>query len=278
MGKLVLFRAGGAAQDIALDRERITIGRRPDNDVCLAHPAVSGEHAAIVTILSDSFLEDLGSTNGTRVNGGPISKHFLCDGDEIDIGRQVLVYVVDESVRLLAPPKRSDREAAGVPTGTPGNAAPPEASAARRGDLREDGGTAIAGWSVEAVHGSVATGIDGGADDARSAVPDRPQTPLGTSVNAPVPPDPEIRVLSGSNAGRVIALTKRETLIGRAGVQVAALRREADGIRLVAIEGSVPPSVNGTPIASGGSRLTAGDIVVVAGARLQFAVPSEGGG
>ena len=91
-------------------------------------------------------------------------------------------------------------------------------------------------------------------------------------------PDPEIRVLSGASAGRVIPLTKHETLIGRAGVQVAALRREADGIRLVAIEGSVPPSVNGTPIAPDGSRLAAGDIVVVAGARLQFVVPSDGGG
>jgi hypothetical protein len=278
MGKLVLFRAGGAAQDIALDRERITIGRRPDNDVCLAHPAVSGEHAAVVTILSDSFLEDLGSTNGTRVNGDPIGKHFLCDGDEIEIGRQVLVYVVDESMRLLAPPKRPDREAAGVSTGTPGNAAAPGASAAQRDDLRGDEETAVSEWSVEAVHGSVAAGIEGGADVAQSAVPDRHQGPWGTPANAPVPPDPELRVLSGASAGRVIPLTKRETLIGRAGVQVAALRREAGGIRLVAIEGSVPPSVNGMPIAPGGSTLAAGDIVVVAGARLQFVVPSEGTG
>ena len=49
-------------------KERITIGRRADNDICLPYPAVSGEHAAIVTILADSFLEDLGSTNGTLVN------------------------------------------------------------------------------------------------------------------------------------------------------------------------------------------------------------------
>ena len=45
-----------------------------------------------MTILSDSFLEDLGSTNGTLVNGKPVAKHFLRDRDQIDIGRQKLVY------------------------------------------------------------------------------------------------------------------------------------------------------------------------------------------
>ena len=93
MGKLVLKLPDGRTRDIPLDRERITIGRRADNDVCLPFPAVSGEHAAVVTILDDSFLEDLNSTNGTLVNGKSVAKHFLRDHDEIDIGRQMLVYV-----------------------------------------------------------------------------------------------------------------------------------------------------------------------------------------
>src|SRR5262249_30995267 len=97
--KLVLSLPEGWTLDVRLARERITIGRRADNDVCLPYPAVSGEHAAVVTILADSFLEDLGSTNGTLVNGKAIAKHFLRDRDEIDIGRQRLVYVADESVQ-----------------------------------------------------------------------------------------------------------------------------------------------------------------------------------
>ena len=104
MSKLVLFLADGRALDIKLDRERMTIGRRPDNDICLPYPAVSGEHAAIVTILDDSFLEDHGSTNGTLVNGRPITKHFLRDRDQIDVGRQRLVYVVDEAA-VIDPPR-----------------------------------------------------------------------------------------------------------------------------------------------------------------------------
>lgn len=100
MGKLVLFLADGTTMDVPLDKERLTIGRRPDNDVCLPYPAVSGEHAAVVTILADSFLEDLGSTNGTLVNSRPVAKHFLRDHDQIDIGRQRLTYVSDNDARV----------------------------------------------------------------------------------------------------------------------------------------------------------------------------------
>ncbi|HEY1328298.1 MAG TPA: FHA domain-containing protein [Casimicrobiaceae bacterium] len=99
MGKLVLYLPDGTMHDIPLDKERLTIGRRPDNDVCLPYPAVSGEHAAVVNILDDSFLEDLGSTNGTLVNGKPIAKHFLRDNDLVDIGRQRLVYFSDASAK-----------------------------------------------------------------------------------------------------------------------------------------------------------------------------------
>ena len=56
MSKLVLFLADGSTLDIPLERERMTIGRRADNDICLPNLAVSGEHAAVVTILADSFL------------------------------------------------------------------------------------------------------------------------------------------------------------------------------------------------------------------------------
>lgn len=100
MGKLVLFLADGTLLDVPLDKERLTIGRRPDNDVCLPYPAVSGEHAAVVTILADSFLEDLGSTNGTLVNGKAVLKHFLRDHDVIDVGRQRLVYESDNDAKV----------------------------------------------------------------------------------------------------------------------------------------------------------------------------------
>lgn len=95
MGKLIITEGGGATHEFALTKERVTIGRHADNDIALNDKAVSGRHAVVITILHDSFLEDLDSTNGTQVNGRPISKHALSDGDLIAIGRSTLRYEAD---------------------------------------------------------------------------------------------------------------------------------------------------------------------------------------
>lgn len=92
MGKLVITDNTGVTTDFELDAERVTIGRQASNDVVLNDKAVSGRHAAIVTILDDSFLEDLDSTNGTQVNGQPVTKHPLAHGDVITIGRNTVRY------------------------------------------------------------------------------------------------------------------------------------------------------------------------------------------
>ena len=85
MAKLVIHQPDGTLREVKLDRDRITIGRRADHDICLPYPAVSADHAEIVTVISDSFLHDVGSTNGTLVNGKRITKHFLRDHDRIGI-------------------------------------------------------------------------------------------------------------------------------------------------------------------------------------------------
>lgn len=92
MAKLFITEADGKSREFALDKERVTIGRHPDNDIAFNDKAVSGRHAVIITILRDSFLEDLNSTNGTQVNGKPVAKHPLADGDVIAIGRNTLKY------------------------------------------------------------------------------------------------------------------------------------------------------------------------------------------
>ena len=86
MAKLILSMDGLVLKEIPLTKERTTIGRKPHNDIQIDNLAVSGEHAVIVTILNDSFLEDLGSTNGTMVNGGAVKKHFLQNNDVVELG------------------------------------------------------------------------------------------------------------------------------------------------------------------------------------------------
>jgi len=92
MAKLIITDAEGATREFPLDKERVSIGRHPDNDISLNDKAVSGRHAVIITILRDSFLEDLNSTNGTQVNGKQIAKHPLSNGDTVSIGRNTLKY------------------------------------------------------------------------------------------------------------------------------------------------------------------------------------------
>jgi pSer/pThr/pTyr-binding forkhead associated (FHA) protein len=97
MAKLVVTAPGTAPREVPLDKERITIGRRDDNDVRLEDGATSGHHAAIITVLNDSFLQDLNSTNGTFINGKRIQKHALRSGDVITIGRTRLEYVGEDA-------------------------------------------------------------------------------------------------------------------------------------------------------------------------------------
>jgi len=98
MAKLIVSLEGSVIRDYPLEKERVTIGRKPHNDIQIENLAVSGEHACIVTILNDSFLEDLGSTNGTLVNGNSIKKHILQNNDVIEIGKYKLKYVSDVPV------------------------------------------------------------------------------------------------------------------------------------------------------------------------------------
>ena len=97
MAKLILSLDGQLIKDFTLSKERTTIGRKPHNDIQIDNLAVSGEHAIIMTILNDSFLEDLGSTNGTLVNGQPVKKHFLQSGDTVEIGKYKLKYMNEAS-------------------------------------------------------------------------------------------------------------------------------------------------------------------------------------
>src|SRR5258708_8956661 len=95
MAQLMLRVDGQVLKEYPLSKERTLIGRKPHNDIQIDNLAVSGEHAAIITILNDSFIEDLGSTNGTLVNGKPVKKHFLQNNDVVEIGKHKLKYFND---------------------------------------------------------------------------------------------------------------------------------------------------------------------------------------
>ncbi len=95
MSKIGVMLDGAVLQEVIINKPTITIGRRTTNDIVLNHLAISGVHAMIETVNQDSFIEDLNSTNGTQVNGQPVKRHYLQNGDVIVLARYSLKYVGD---------------------------------------------------------------------------------------------------------------------------------------------------------------------------------------
>lgn len=87
MPKVILSLDGVVIKDVELTKERTTMGRRPYNDIVIENLAVSGEHAALTLLGAQVMLEDLGSTNGTYVNGKAVKKQVLQHDDVIEIGK-----------------------------------------------------------------------------------------------------------------------------------------------------------------------------------------------
>jgi pSer/pThr/pTyr-binding forkhead associated (FHA) protein len=79
-----------------------------------------------------------------------------------------------------------------------------------------------------------------------------------------------IKVISGSAAGREVALTKVVTTIGKPGVAVAAITRRPHGYVVAMVEGTVKPTINGAPLGTDGKDLRHGDVLELAGTQMQF--------
>ncbi len=118
-GQLVLSAAGQPLRTYWLTQTRTVIGRRATNTLVLDDLTVSGEHAVLMAGQQDVVIQDLGSRNGTLVNGAPVARALLNDGDSIDIGIYRLVY---RRAGTIGP---TDAHEQGAPSG---NAQPPDAS------------------------------------------------------------------------------------------------------------------------------------------------------
>lgn len=248
MAKLVLSLNGVVQGEYELTNERLTIGRKPENDIPIDNLAVSGKHALIITILDDSFLEDLGSTNGTYVNGKLVKKHALKDGDVIAIGKHELKYVNENATA-------DDDEFEKTMIIKPGSASAAVAAA----QAAEKAG---AGPMESA---KPASGGGGGA--AAAAAAPSSGMPLG-----------RLTVLNGPIAGKELELTKALVTLGKPGTQVAVISRRPQGYFLTHIEsdgdGKRYPTVNGEGIGPKAYQLKDGDLIELAGIKMEFSAGS----
>ncbi|VAW91740.1 hypothetical protein MNBD_GAMMA22-2800 [hydrothermal vent metagenome] len=100
MSKLVLSVKSVVLGTYSLDLDVMIIGRKLSCDITLDDDAVSGEHFLITMVKSDylenykdAYIEDLGSTNGTKINEKPLkSKHHLKHHDRIKVGHHVFTF------------------------------------------------------------------------------------------------------------------------------------------------------------------------------------------
>ncbi|TDY01662.1 FHA domain-containing protein [Thiohalophilus thiocyanatoxydans] len=96
MARIILTHNGAIVKEYPLTKEKLTVGRKPSNDVQLDDPTVSGTHAAFL-MLQHVYIEDLDSTNGVLLNGKKVSKRQLNHGDVVRIGRHEFKYIDDNA-------------------------------------------------------------------------------------------------------------------------------------------------------------------------------------
>ena len=93
---LMSFESGPfAGRIVALPSQMVSVGRAPDNDVVVGDPATSGHHGRIEVRNGYFWISDLGSTNGTLVNGEPVIEKQLSDGDLIAIGQNTMRFTLE---------------------------------------------------------------------------------------------------------------------------------------------------------------------------------------
>jgi pSer/pThr/pTyr-binding forkhead associated (FHA) protein len=243
MAKLVLSLNGVVQGEYQLDKERLSIGRKADNDIPIDNLAVSGKHALVITILDDSFLEDLGSTNGSYVNGKLIKKHALKDGDVIAIGKHEMKYVNELATA-------DDDEFEKTMIIKPGSASAAVAAA-------------------QAAEKAVASAEPAAASPAPSAA--TAPSPAAAGGGMPLG---RLTVLNGPIAGKELELTKALITLGKPGTQVAVISRRPQGYFLTHIEsdgdGKRYPTVNGEPIGAKAYQLKDSDLIELAGIKMEF--------
>ena len=156
MSKLVIFLPDVGEVVHELTEAQISVGRSEDNAIHINDPSVSVRHAEFVLSGGEYMLQDLGSTNGIRVNGKPVNDAKLCPGDRVRFGSVEGVFEPDAKGPAQPLPARED--ALPVPASQSqrptdfGNASPFDRKAAKSDTVKTAalvaGGVAIAACLV----------------------------------------------------------------------------------------------------------------------------------
>lgn len=112
---LVMFKRG-KRHDFPMTKDTMTIGRRPESDLRVPTPDVSRRHCELVIEDDTLIVHDVGSSNGTYVNGRPIEEVELKPGDKLRVGPATFVIQIDGKPEDISGP-----DVASALSGTPDN-------------------------------------------------------------------------------------------------------------------------------------------------------------
>lgn len=239
MPKLLLKFNAAVIKEIPFDKDAYTVGRKPDNDIVIDNPAISGHHCRISVQGGTYFVEDLESTNGTFVNEKRVKKSGLHHNDVVGVAKHALVFIED------APP----------PEPAPAPAAPePQADATMMISPQKQ---------AELVAAAAAAAKQPAGAKEKTGW-------LRVLKGAVGPAEHELKGMSTyiGKSDRVQIAIKGSGLFGSAPEVAASVHRKPEGYVLVAVTDGYP-LVNGAKV-SGSVVLKEGDLIECGATTMQF--------
>jgi pSer/pThr/pTyr-binding forkhead associated (FHA) protein len=236
MPKLLLKFNAAVIKEIPFDKDSLSVGRKPDNDIVIDNPAISGHHCKLSVQGGTYFVEDLESTNGTFVNEKRVKKSGLHHSDVVGLAKHALVFIEDAPKdEPKAPPKAPEPAADATMMISPQKQAELVAASASfsKGEKERTA------W-LRVLKGSVG------------------------------PAEHELKGMSTyiGKSDRVQIVIKGSGLFGSAPEVAASVHRKPEGYVLVAVTDGYPV-VNGAKV-SGSVVLKEGDIIECGATSMQF--------
>jgi hypothetical protein len=246
--RVVLSFEDEIVREVELARPVTVVGRHPDCDIAIEHPAVSGRHMLFRVVNRTVYVEDLASTNGTKVNGIPTAHQVVHHLDLVEVGRHKIHFFDDAmmagGVSSLESTVHTDYERTMLAQHVPAAARAPQASP-NDGDLSR----------TMAIQRDPTIRLAGSAPDAAVAV-------ASHGILA-------LRVLSGERAGQTIGLDRANTMIGVAGGDSALVVRRGQGVFLARFGGQRPPRLNRRVLDAGTHAIGPQDVIEVGGSSFE---------
>jgi hypothetical protein len=228
--RLVVRLESAVVAEARLSAPVTVVGRHRACDIVIDHPSISGRHLLLRKVDSTYYVEDLASTNGTRVNGVAVEHQAVRHMDLIELGRHRIEFFEEA-----------------LPAGTL-----PAAEAAA------GSGKAAARHRDESLSRTMAIPRD-------PTIRLGPAREVVNTETADAGPALVFRVVAGGQKGETIALDQTNTMIGDAGGDTALVVKRGQSLFLTRFSGHRPPRLNRKDLGPGAHPISAGDVIEVGG-------------